>query len=192
MAEVTPIFIMCAGSHERFGEEKKWLMPIGKETVVGRIRKQSNGRVVARDSELDGDIILTYPVHSLLRDILMVTEGLDNAIILLGDVIFSEDCMDKILNYKGDVGFFMSQTEIFDLVYHKKLRPHFEKALLKTSFNVWGKLWSGYRKFRGIPIGNHVIVKKDTIIIDDFTTDIDTKDEYNTFISSDLWRTFQD
>jgi len=180
---------MCAGSHRRYGAENKWLLDIGGCTILDRIKNQSGGISVVRKPHVDKDgICLDYKQTALLTDILTVTENDERSIILLGDVIYSDECIRQIFTYKGDIGFFYRKPEIFALVFSREYRHFLEKSLQVTNpkMKVHGKLWSLYQLYLGLPIGSKILRETpQTILIDDFTTDIDLKTHYVQFIESD-------
>jgi choline kinase len=202
---VLGIFILAAGMAVRFNNTPKQMLPIGKETIIERIvnkvrdRTTINPTVVTHNSE-----IMIYCVealkarcfipieHSVTCETLLDTRGVwkERNIILLGDVIYSNDLMNMIFEVAehGDKTVVFGDTwEIFAIVFSKSDKEKVIEALNTAINGSAGKLRNFYKAYCGFDMDCEE-VERETLeddvfcYVHDWTVDIDTPDEYDTAI----------
>ena len=199
------IFILAQGEGSRWIPENwgrippapyKQVVPFNdKDTIISRTIKQVLGRDITVICH--GDIIdyikgLPISVDSF-RDPGTILKGIwltnfhydwqkyDRIIFLLGDVVFSNECISTILNDKNLFSLYgrfgsnkftgKSAKEIFAL----SIYPEYYKDISSLLYDLWknekgSKLWDLY--FFGL---------LNFIDIDDFTDDLDSPEEYDQF-----------
>src|SRR5690606_25857806 len=119
-------------------------------------------------------------------------------IVLHGDVFFTEDAIDKIVNAKkrewtvffrwGKSRFSGSRwDECFAWTFwHEHIPEHLKALYTIRNAAVEGKLkrcagWEHYRAMEGLPLNEHAR-KGRYVEINDWTEDFDSKEEYLTFV----------
>lgn len=122
--------------------------------------------------------------------------------MLLGDVAYSADTLDRILRYDGPVRFFGNKAEIFALAFgaemHDKMAEALQKAVThaeavlakgqgnctKQEWKSVGKVWTCYRALVGLPMAEHDDGKDRCFQYQpagDWTTDFDVWERYVKF-----------
>ena len=198
------ILILCAGECTRFDHPTpKQLMPLGDETVLGRIVRQAKG--YASEPVIVthvGDIDAAFPCVSLYEpgqrrytcETLLSTYTLweGRVIVLLGDVIYSAQAMRTIMTH-GELTFFTDKDagEIVGLSFERRHYSYMLNGLHNVieAAEKWvgegaGKLWQLYRWHNGLPLDKHLYRAGEPGMrrIKDWTTDIDLLHEYEEFM----------
>ena len=186
--------ILAGGKATRFGDQAKCLLSLGEETILERQVRQARRycddiRVVAMKPEigemcntLNVPIIYGFEGVPTLKAVHNTRDVWDDyTVILWGDVIFSEDAIDKVYTIKGlhDFGSVV-QREGFAITFDIKDAPRFIESLEKTEFREW---WF-YRYLTGVPCQAEKYDKEIFVDITDWTTDIDFPDQYELFMDT--------
>lgn len=186
----TIALVLCAGDAMRMGGVKKQLLPIGNRTILGRILHQLYKReqrtiLITHDTEiaLFHDLVHSPKNRETTCDTLLSTVHLwgNRTIVLLGDVIYSGDIMDKIMNCHEPIKVFGNSAEIFALVFDKNFHEEIKLLLHKGSKRFPGKLrcffhaYCDFEPGRGVaePLDNEVFFRTH-----DWTRDVDSPHEY--------------
>ena len=207
------VFILCAGESIRFGGIPKQLIKIAGEEILRRIirflkqydRISEIFIITHRDDirnnikELNDNTIYfinpskrRYTLESMLST---QDEWVDRNFILLGDVIFSKNALEKILNSKKDFCFFgrvksykstnKIEQEIFGLKIPFSEKQRRIKDSLKAIENSMGKskgkLNSLYSYLEKQEKSKKYFRDKYWVEINDTTEDIDSKDDLEQF-----------
>ena len=207
------VFILCAGESTRFGGRAKQLIKIAGEEILRRII-----RFLKQDDRISEIFIIThrddirnnikelndntiyfinpskrrYTLESMLST---QDEWVDRNFILLGDVIFSKNALEKILNSKKDFCFFgrvksykstnKIEQEIFGLKIPFSEKQRRIKDSLKAIENSMGKskgkLNSLYSYLEKQEKSKKYFRDKYWVEINDTTEDIDSKDDLEQF-----------
>lgn len=185
-------FILCAGNQERFDGFKfpKQLLIFDDETLIARTIRQIRKiglafRSVFIVTHLDGifeqyaNVIVPANRKTTCHTIMSTVEhwgGIDHdgrIVILLGDVRYSDDAMEKIYSFDGPIGVFTDTGDIFALSFVTK--ESFVNQMIATirhnrSHIIPIREW--YEAYRS---------EVETIIIADETQDFDRPYEYDDF-----------
>ncbi len=187
----TIALVLCAGDAIRMGGVTKQLLPIGKTTILGRIlhqmyRYEQRVIVVTHDPEI---ALLHDRVHNpenrkTTCETLLSTSHLwdDRTIVLLGDVIYSEDVLIEIMNCHESIKVFGNSAEIFSIVFDKNFHGEIKPLLLEGSKRFPGKLRCFFHVYydfvpdKGVaePLDNNEIFFR----THDWTRDVDNIHEY--------------
>lgn len=188
------IIIMCAGKGTRWNNYlgvPKHLIKINGETLLGRttrILKEHNAKYLItsedeRYKEYGKVIPQTY--HDCEVDRFEPIKD-DEIIYLYGDVYYTEEALDTILNTPTDeILFFGSDQEIFavkikdrKLFYQHKnnVKKLYLKGIIPRCIG-----WEVYRSLNDIPFLEHRITDR-YVLIEDETDDIDYPSDYEKFI----------
>lgn len=188
--------IMCAGKGTRWGNHMgvpKHLVEINGETLLGRTTRilKEHGIKYLITSEDDrykkyGKVI---PQSKHDCEVDRFEPYSDNEIVYLyGDVYYTEDALDKIINTPTDeILFFGSEQEIFavkiknrKLFYRHKdrVKRYYLKKLIPRCIG-----WEVYRSLNDIPFTEHKITNR-YYLIEDETDDIDYPSDYENFIKT--------
>jgi len=207
------IFIMAQGKGSRWTYDDrtgylppathKQLVMIGDEPIIVRTLRQLHERLGFGKENIivvaDGDYffqhiqnhagLMTYrePVGTILNGIWMSKDfwlASNRIIFLLGDVVFSNEAIDKILSNNSEVATFYgrkgmnvvtgkSAKEIFALEIPTDL--YVKDFIISELYSYWNKglgtkLWDLYN-----------YVDMDFVKINDYTDDIDSPQEYQQF-----------
>ena len=192
----TSVIILAAGDAVRFGGIRKQLLPIGATSILKRMVDQAKHNcccptVVAADDEIIS-AALSYGAQAYLPvnknatcDTLLSSWELwsDRVVVLLGDVVYSNDTINKIFSYDGQFSAFGDTWELFALSF---TRPSFSgvcASLNKAKVYKFGKLRYMYKNYIGIPMDSKEIEGSPPgskfVYIRDWTMDVDMQDEYN-------------
>jgi hypothetical protein len=194
--EWAPCFILCAGDAIRIKGACKQLLDVGNgETILARIVRQVKARggtpvIVTHNLT----IVDAFPEEmrlipakrrwtcETLGSLLGLSVVQYCNVVLLGDVIYSKDAMDRIFRVNEPAVFFGNEWEIYALFFRRDGLPNLVKAVEKAT--AWGgegkgKLRRVWQALYGLPQGD--AFEEDLIEYvgsGDYTTDIDTKREY--------------
>ena len=207
------VFILCAGESTRFGGRAKQLIKIAGEEILRRII-----RFLKQDDRISEIFIIThrddirnnikelndntiyfinpskrrYTLESMLST---QDEWVDRNIILLGDVIFSKNGLEKILNSKKDFCFFgrtkpyKSTNKIEQEIYGIKIPFSEKERRIKGSLEAIensmgknkGKLNSLFSYLEKQEKSKGFFREKYWVEINDTTEDIDSKEDLEQF-----------
>ena len=175
---------MCAGSQARWSYFKKTdfpvkqIIPIRGKPLLKITQGQFPGSVVVVGKNEYRDKIIkhserTFMVtknNSLIESFYHTRELWEDLnIILLGDVLYSNETIKKIKLCTDDFMFFGNNAEIFALVFKDK-----EKILTlcqECLADGWKKFWHLYRRSQELPMTEHAI--KDNFTRTEGTRDFD-------------------
>jgi hypothetical protein len=223
----TASLILCAGKASRIGGFPKQLLPVsGGELFIQRIVRQVRERggrpfVITRNEQIrkSGGAPSYDPGPT---DYTVETFGATCHLwakrthILLGDVCYSRDCMDRIFRFDGDVAIWGDRWEIYgasfsidqfkrvmraiDAVLFDDQSPPSVANLLYVTTGCdptpyvprddpgRGKMRRFYQAIANIPFGN--TLEKEILQVvgsDDYTRDVDTLEDYSNFRMEVLW-----
>lgn len=191
--------IACGGVGLRWsGDYPKHLASLGQhgETIIGRLIRQIGH---TRDIVLLTENILIQQQylgqcwlpekHRYLCETLMSTAHMwkERNYIFLGDAVISQRNFDEFMNSTKSITWLANQTDIFAISFHESIYHKIFGALRGSAMAAFGetgkgKLWEAYRIFHNFQIDDHWFYLPDTIFTSDWTTDIDTMDEYRRFL----------
>lgn len=187
----TSIIILASGTQERWkATQLKQLSLIGKVPLIQKTLSQLKNEAVIATIHPQ---LMNYPhivpsKHRWTTETLISTMDVwkNRTIILLGDVLYSDNDLKTILEFKGDYAFFgsFSQGEIFAFSFStlmsKKVVFHLNRVIFHAQWGGRGKLWELYRSLVGLPLHWHR--RHGHFINMTQSTDFDTYDEYQNFI----------
>jgi choline kinase len=191
----TEVIILAAGAARRFGGMRKQLLPIGATTILERIINQSKEHcccptVAAYDNEIVmaairyGARVYRPEEREVTCDTILSTWELwkDRTIILLGDVVYSDDVMNKIFEYDGDFTVFGNTWEIFAMSFTRNNFGIVSASLKAASKYKMGKIRYMYKNYVGLEMDSEEIEGSppgdNFIYVKDWTGDVDLYDEY--------------
>jgi bifunctional N-acetylglucosamine-1-phosphate-uridyltransferase/glucosamine-1-phosphate-acetyltransferase GlmU-like protein len=199
------VIIPAAGSNARWGRNyPKQLAQIGRESIIQRLIRQCTEQgsmplVLAHDktliAHLPVDTVILHPArHAWLVETLLAsqTHWLNRVIILLGDVVFHPRLMRWIWTDHRQVQFYGTPAEIYALAFDRRFYGRISQAM-HTALDYAvehpddggaGKLWSVYKALTGQPQALEVqhIEPHFTFVKGEYTTDIDSPNEYELFL----------
>ena len=195
------VFILCSGNQERYNNtiknpnysKIKQLININGEPLLHRTIRQLKKRdikpiIVTHLPELKiGKWIepqdRTYTISTLKSTSHLWDE---KTIILLGDVLYTEYALKKIIECEDPIRFFGTRAEIFALVFteNKLTIDIINKAMewsKKNNHRIRGKLWCLYRHLILVDPREHLFGDYFTRI-NDGTRDFDFQGEYHEWL----------
>lgn len=198
------VLILAAGEGTRWynGNPKQMALIEGKPLIRRTIDMIGNrpSIVVTHIPELQqlANEFYVPRRHRWTVETLFYTQDLweERTIILLGDVIYSPEALNKILKYRGDLAVFgeggQKNDEIFGLSFSSDGQQKLLVCLATVirdclERNTLGKLWFCYRVMCGFNLDEHKVECDIFHGIEDYTYDIDTIDEYHEFLSNNEW-----
>lgn len=213
------VYILAQGEQRRWSrngkglQEKlppfKHLLPVGKygtpiisrTFIMLRCHMYSDYLwAIARTEAVSAvipNIPLNEPTGPILQSVAMLLAGeFDRWIFLLGDVVYSHQLLDAILDCKQEVKFFgrvggnrftgKEASELFGLVVDSTAVENVRKHclwLLRRGGTVHNpKLWHLYRQIAGLDVKDWESFEPEILHrVDDYTDDIDGPEEYKKF-----------
>jgi hypothetical protein len=199
------VIIPCAGSNTRWGRSyPKQMAQIGKESIIQRLVRQCHAvgnvpYILTNNDTLIPHLPLETIIHNPVRCRWLVETLISShwhwqgrVVILLGDVIFHQRCFDWIWSDGRPLQFYGNVHELFALAFTPSATHRIFNAMhvalvyaeQHPEDSGAGKLWSVYKAFRGVP-QSEAVTNMDyhfTHINDSVTTDIDSVNEYETFL----------
>lgn len=192
----TNVFILCAGYKIFFGkpDTQKTHLPIGFETMTGRIFRQSCDRnvlpyIVSWWLSLKDEY--PYAMHfkpkrrkTICQTVLQTIDLWDDrGIFLLGDVIYSRDTMNRIFDDRSDFAMFGNSQDIFAFAFSYVVKEGIIEALEQAHNHAEGELRQFYRAYCGFDVDgtDRPGVPPESEIfryVYDWTRDIDNVNEY--------------
>lgn len=192
----TTVIILAAGNAIRFGGTRKQLLPIGTTTILQRIVNQTKHHcccptVIAKDNEIIAAAMsygakVYLPTESAATcETMLSTWELwnDRTVILLGDVVYSDDTINKIFSYSGEFTVFGNTWELFAVSFSREKMRDVCKSLDVASHYKLGKLRYMYKDYVGLSLNSKE--KEGSapgpffVYIKDWTMDVDMQDEYD-------------
>lgn len=184
------ILILCCGEQSRFGQENtlKQLLVFDNERLLDRTIRQCNAYgnpiVVTKNPQLmDVEAEIFTPLkHRWTCETILNTAELwdERTIILLGDVRYTDDCIDKIFKFNGEMQFFTDTIDFFAISLSGRYRDELEYQLIKTLANSV-KQTTPVRLlhlYRTMDLPEHYCT-----LIEDETCDFDKPHEYIDFLN---------
>lgn len=198
-------FILAAGKGERWKNhtgKPKQLLEFGNESLLertARILNQfqiNNIYIVSNNNNFRLDSALLFPPSSYcsICDTILSTKTLwsQKNLILLGDVFYSEKCLNEIIKCNSDLKFFgrpwpsrftlCTHGELFGFAFKRKVATKIIDKLKIISKRYRnhnrGNLWNLYQLVAEIPYDSKAIDKSLLTVINDFTDDFDTPRDY--------------
>lgn len=199
------VFILCAGDGDRWGNYlgvPKQLIRFGSETILERtIRLSSVYRnacffCVTRDQSIapPNTVPIVLKHSSCLVDTIGQTRSYwaSRNIFLLGDVFYSPTAIHMIFHSTRYLTFFgrpwpsflvkCGHGELFGMAFDIEALSLIP-TLLDTGMRLQGSghagnLWNLHHIASGLPLGTRFYSKELLELIDDYTNDIDTQDDY--------------
>ena len=173
------------------------------------IREKSKKNIYNIDPNIhfyiSDEIKLKDPPYKTLITFLKSSE--EDVLILLGDVLFSEDCIEKIYNhskeefkvygrkYKSKItnkphgelfAFYIPQTFIKDFIESiLRVEQLFKQGIISrwSGWELISYIYSNNTPSKMQHIFNNRLFPESFIEIDDYTDDFDTPEEYDKFVS---------
>lgn len=191
--------ILAAGEGTRHPMNLKQLLMIKKETIIGRIIRQCRNRdcepwIVTHKREIGKiakhlKINIFYPyerrwIVETLYSTRTMWEG--KTIVLLGDVIYSKETMDLIFNSINRFCWFGNQAESFAIIFIEKIVDRIRQSCL----NVIDKNYPHHQGTLRQLMFDYTQLNEDILFasenpnikrIEDYTRDIDCKEDYANF-----------
>lgn len=196
----TSAFILSAGTGSRFiGDKPKQLLKIKGDTVIGRLWKQLIEKgiapwVVTHDPSIRKEflnIIGPMSADTILHTVKSVLKTVpfekDRFVFVLGDTVYDDAFLDKILKDERPIGFWLNGSEIYGLTFSKDRLPRIIEACDQVIEEMPGhgasgniRLWHLYRKLNGLDIHQHKVIENEMTgpIVTDGAMDIDTLQGY--------------
>lgn len=198
-------FILCAGDGERWNDYlgvPKQLVSFGGETLLARVRRLADqtidGRVVIvlRQFQLPGGDpeTLVLSSTSCIAESILATRPLwsERNTFLMGDVFYSRAALGRILGFRGKLAFFgrpwpsaivrCGHGELFGVSFaldaSMRVVALLEETVQARVHGHQGNLWNVYQLASNIPFGSRVTTPEHLVLIDDYTNDIDTSEDY--------------
>ena len=184
--------ILASGTQERWNKNNnskhkiKQLLPVKGEILIERIQRQFESTVITHNEKIirhSGDVFKPEKYSVTIETLLSTSEVWQyQTIILLGDVFYSDSCVEIIKEFKGEIMFFGTKDEIFAISFnnHNRVKNCLNAVLKRNRFD--GRLWQLYRIYHGYNRAVHTIEDNFTFIEDE-TQDFDYIEEYNKFIN---------
>ena len=207
MDEPITAVILCAGEAIRYGGDMKQLLEVDGRPLIMRMLSQLKDRGVPTwlvthkaKAYQEAGIEATYFEPAGRRwtiETLASTRelwGVDQTIILLGDVYYSDACVDLLIN--GETLFYCGYEEIWGLSIMSRRYKKVERILTQTLAKAMlqsggiqhhqGQIWRFYRVWYGLPyigdwkVTDGLLFEKagTTIVVMDETADFDEPQEY--------------
>ena len=195
------ILILAAGDNERWwGRVPKQLVQIEGKPLIRRTVEQvieraepvvitHNPAIQAAVPYFAGPEASRYITETLLSTAYL-WQG--RTIILLGDVIYSDETIKAIFANRKPVAVFGRKWEIFAVAFNKQMSKKVIKALELAIANGEAggraKLWEFYHAYCEMSLTEvHYLEDKIFVPVEDYTDDIDTLEQYGDFLQANSW-----
>ncbi len=203
------VLILAAGEQTRWGDNgrPKQLVDIGGEPLLVRLVRQCRERghepvVVTHDDRLKLSQRTFAPAaRRWVVETLLFTRELwePRTVVLLGDVVFTEEAIDKVLACRSPMQVFGRKElrwrlvgryyEIFALSFdracHQRIGWTLDKSIeeaLRRPGPLAGKLRTFYEVYCGLDLGSFQHEDEVFYPIEDWTEDIDAPEDYQQFV----------
>ncbi|MCH2183062.1 MAG: NTP transferase domain-containing protein [Mariniblastus sp.] len=201
----TRVLILCAGNAARWGDYlgvPKQLIPFNGESLLERTERLLRGRgyqdisVISHDERLQvGSCSLFRPERfQYTSETFLSTRSLwgGMTLVLLGDVFYTRNAIDKIVSFKEGVHVFGRRGaslftrspygEIFAFSFDRasagEMLEKAERVCADAKAGGRGKIWELYRALAGFSLDEQQFEREIFVSIHDFTDDIDSPEEY--------------
>jgi len=185
--------ILAAGAQTRWNSTEgkglpdiKQLIEVKGEILIERIQRQFPGSIVITKNRIisgHSKMVFNPEFNEITISTLFCTQPLwkDWTTVLLGDVLYGEDTIQKLHLQEDKLMFYGNKKEIFAMKFHKDLMVEMLMSIntiINSKFfeKKFGKLWNLYRFFNGKDYRVHEIDKFFTFVFD--CRDFDTKAQY--------------
>lgn len=188
------VFSLCNGTQERWKDDApKQICDILGEPLLLRTNRQvlergykmevvSHNPFLLNFASFNEISIMPVPKTDKLVSTILLTAPLSRVTFLLGDVFFTDEAIDTIFRYDGDLQFFGTKFELFALVVGAERLPALFEQMQETELKSRGKLWHLLRCVSGVEWEKHEPEKlKENpyhTLIDDLSDDMDTVQQY--------------
>lgn len=190
--------ILAAGQHLRWsGQRAKQLVPIAGEILLERTQRQAGNCIVATHVPAIQRRAQRYMVSQRRRWIVETALGTASlwgprTNLLLGDVCFSDELMDAILGCDKPIAIYGRKWEIFAVSFNRDAQPEVSVALNAARLDAEngqgrGKMWQFYWSLVGLPLDAMELESDTFVVVDDYTNDFDTIEEYSAFLEAEPW-----
>lgn len=207
------IFILAAGEQTRWGDfwSPKHLVDIGGEPLIERLVRQVREYsevepiIVTHDERfvMEGYNRLIPEDRSTLCATIMSTSSYwrGRTTLLLGDVVFSPEALHTILNCRDPIRVFGRKElqgrivgryyELFALSFgpsmqdrvRARLAEAIQHAIIHPDDLCKGRLRRFYERYCALPLGSYQHEDEVFFPIEDWTEDIDAKEDYAQFVA---------
>ena len=203
------VWILCAWSQTRRNKAKffpqypyKQLIEIDGQPLLQKTINNLKSRwyepvIITKNDELKIDNSFDPDDNRFTVSSLLSSKDLrqDRNVILLWDVNYSEQSLDKIFNTKESVKVLGSKWEIFAISFTDKelVAKHLKRMIRyaeKNDNKYIGKLRTFYRSLEWFPIEEHRFGKYYDNIKDVETRDFDSQQEYKEYLENTVKRTY--
>jgi hypothetical protein len=193
------IIITCAGEAQRYFNAPKQLLMLKEEKILERIIRQCRDRgqkhwIIAHDKHIiscahrwkanvSNISARRWLVETVLSTSYLWDEG-DRVTVLLGDVIYSKECMDRIFACLNDFTWFGDLAETFAIVFRSAMFTRVKEALQNVIDKEYSPHLGTLRQFFHAFTGwddrmiwhqqNHSFIE----LVGDYTADVDTLEDY--------------
>lgn len=186
------ILILAAGQAHRYNGKIKQLLPIGSTTIIGRIVAQCREHdhepfIIAHELALlsESKFGLSPTNSATTCNSLLSTRDLwrGQMIVLLGDVYYSDDLIDRIIHHRG-VRVWGCTAEIYALSFDEPSYDRVAVSLEAASKYRFGKLRYFYKHYCDLDmdceerVGHPPENKVFHYVNDGVTQDVDSEREY--------------
>lgn len=206
--------ILCSGQRPQWsGQRSRQLAPVANELLIERTQRQAlrlgpSALLRAGSGQAGDNCIVVTNVPSIQRhsrayfipekdrwmvETILSTKSLwsDRTVVLLGDVIYSDEAMARILACERPVAMFGSHLKEFALSFSAEAQFAVEAALTAALLDALnggrGKLWEVYRLVSGFDLREERFEDEVFHLVDDYTDDLDTIDGYYAFLDKNPW-----
>lgn len=186
------VLILAAGEGQRWnGVEVKQLVRVGRDTLIGRTVKMCQDRgvtpiIVSHRPELYADYapVIAPLEHEETVVSLWASRALwppgGRIVVLLGDVYYSEACLDGLLKEERPCQFHGSSHEIFGVSFAHQLGAtlSLDAVVRRAKTGERGKLWDFYYDYSHTQKTDPPTRTECYTLIEDETQDVDTEISY--------------
>ncbi|ACF13717.1 hypothetical protein Ctha_1254 [Chloroherpeton thalassium ATCC 35110] len=200
------VFILCAGGSSKWGYYlgiPKPLIQINKEPLLHRTLRLLKGHKISDVTIVATDPILEQKGYSFFKpeasrwfvETVLSTESLwqEQNIFLMGDVFYTQEAIKTIVASADKLKFFgrpgksmyshKAHGEVFGITFSneasQQVKAHGEKVIQAAKSLGHGKAWQLYRSLAGFGLDEKQVETAYFQVIDDFTDDFDTPEEYD-------------
>ncbi len=167
----TGVFVLCAGESVRFdGTQPKQLLEFNGIPILHRTLEKTLARgfvdtvIVTHDRRLVIENASSFdptPRRGSTCESLLSTghlwRGFERVVVLLGDVYYTENALDKILYVEKDFCVYSDRQDIFGMSFSAASAPGIKVAIRSVLDDPngphnHGRLWELYRSWHRLPI----------------------------------------
>jgi hypothetical protein len=189
------VYIMAGGIEDKWGHgSSRYTINVYGQALLLRTVKQfkevdsicvvSNNPDVISLLKDNGVKVLKNVKNSVVSSIYAnIRGGYDRYSILLGDVLYSNSAVQRVLYCNADYRFFGNKFDIFALSFNSEFFDEVVSSLHITANNTKGNMWNLYRETQGVNpnVNEHGTSGNFEYIIDN-TRDFDYYTQYEGFL----------